>query len=108
MNRGFLRHFEDSATKHMEVRPQIVRGTLRQEPNKTWIELESPVLAMENDTPLQLVIWDARPAGGRSELEEIARVQQLEIEIVATGIAAEGKLAERSESFRKRIEAAQE
>ncbi len=92
----------------MEVRPQFVLGTLRQEPGKTWIELESPVEGLEIGSPLQLVIWDARPAGGRSELEEIARVQQLELEIVAVGLAAEGKLAETRDSFSKRLALSQE
>jgi len=88
----------------MEVRPQFVHGTLRQEPGKSWIELESPVIGLESGSPLQLVLWDARPAGGRGELEEIARVQQLELEIVAVGLAAEGKLAETRESFSKRLD----
>jgi hypothetical protein len=91
----------------MEVRPQFVQGTLRQEPGKSWIELESPVNGLESGSPLQLVIWDARPAGGRSELEEIARVQQLELEIVAVGLAAEGRLAEARESFGKRLQLSQ-
>ncbi len=87
----------------MEVRPQFVQGTLRQTPDRTWIELESPIEAMEDSTPLQLVMWDARPGGGRSEVEEIARVQQLDVEIIAIGLAAEGRLADSHEAFRVRI-----
>ena len=43
--------------------------------------------------PAELVLWDIRTEGKKSEVEEIARIQQLEPSIVALALAAEGSLS---------------
>jgi hypothetical protein len=56
------------------------------------VTLESADPSFEEAMPVRLVIWDDRKAGSRSEVEEIGRVQQLDVEIVALALSAEGKM----------------
>ena len=57
------------------------------------IDLDTADAAFEDGMSVQLVVWDDRDADSRSEVERIALVQQLPVDIVALELSAEGSLA---------------
>ncbi|MDP4229009.1 MAG: hypothetical protein Q8916_01235 [Bacteroidota bacterium] len=86
----------------MSVRPIHSQGILRLTDSRSWlIELQEPHPSMEDGMPVEMVLWDARNEGSRSEVEEISRIQQLEPAIVALALAVEGTLAQTD--FGKRV-----
>jgi len=92
----------------MTERPHLASGKLRKQDGKWLIELDEStsglaITGLEDKSDVRLVFWDSRPVGSRGEVEEIARVQQLEIEIIATGLAQEGALAGKKEEFLNRL-----
>jgi hypothetical protein len=87
----------------MNVRPHQSAGIIRKSGDQWLIELPDKISGVEEGTPVRIVFWDDRPKGGRSDLEEIARVQQIEIEIVAKGLSAEGAIADDKEAFLARL-----
>ena len=85
----------------MLSRPIHTQGTLHKV-NSTWqISLIDEHPSYEEGMSAELVLWDSRSEGGRSEVEEIARIQQLEPSIVALALASEGTLA--NSDFNDRI-----
>jgi hypothetical protein len=90
----------------MNVRPRNSDGFVRKLGEKFVIELSAPFPDLEADAPVQVVFWDTRPVGARSDIEEIARVQQIELEVVAKGLSAEGALTAMREEFVSRVQAA--
>ena len=90
----------------MNVRPRNSEGVVRKLGEKFTIELSAPFPDLEEGTPVHLVFWDTRPAGARSDIEEIARVQQIDLEVVAKGLSAEGALASTREEFVSRVQLA--
>lgn len=77
----------------MTTRPIQTTGTL-QSHNGSWhIVLAEGDPSFEQEMPVRMVLWDARQAGTRSEVEEIALAQQLEVGIVALALSAEGALS---------------
>ena len=77
--------------EYMTSRPIHQSGTLKKK-DKVWsVELTSSDPSFEEGMPVRLVIWDDRKAGARSEVEEIARTQQLDVEIVALALSVEGQ-----------------
>ena len=101
----------------MTERPHLVSGTIRSfstaqlepegttsESRKWYVEISEPITGLEEGANVRVVLWDERPKGSRSEIEEIARIQQLDIEIIATSLAREGALANERESFLRRLE----
>ena len=78
----------------MSSRPIHTHGILRKS-NSTWqIELAEIHPSYEEGMTVELVLWDSRSQGGRSEVEEIARIQQLEPAIIALGLASEGAISD--------------
>jgi hypothetical protein len=70
----------------------------------TWlIELASHPAGLEAGSNVGLVFWDRRKEGERSEFEEIARVQQLEIPVVSHGLQAEGAIRSNANEFLERL-----
>lgn len=85
----------------MLARPIHSHGTLHKT-NSTWhIVLAGDYPSFEEGMTAELVLWDSRIEGGRSEVEEIARIQQLEPAIVALALASEGAITEAD--FAKRL-----
>ena len=77
----------------MSARPIHTKGKL-QFINSSWhVVLDEVHPSFEEGMTAELVLWDSRTEGSRSEVEEIARIQQLEPGIVALGLASEGALA---------------
>jgi hypothetical protein len=77
----------------MPARPIHTHGTLHQLDSSWHVVLSDAHPSFEEGMTAELVLWDSRIEGGRSEVEEIARVQQLEPAIVALALASEGVLA---------------
>ncbi|MEI8134611.1 MAG: hypothetical protein WCH46_05965 [bacterium] len=76
----------------MPSRPIQSDGILHHIDSQWHIVLAESPPSFEENMPVSVVLWDQREAGSRSEVEEIARVQQLEPSIVALGLSAEGTL----------------
>jgi hypothetical protein len=77
----------------MPARPIHTHGTLDKSASSWHIILDELHPSFEKGMTVELVLWDSRNEGGRSEVEEIARVQQLEPAIIALALASEGSLA---------------
>ncbi len=87
----------------MSARPIQTRGTLHRSDSSWQIVLSDSHPSYEEGMTVDLVLWDSRSEGGRSEVEEITRVQQLEPSIVALGLASEGAIT--NSDFAKRLTA---
>lgn len=85
----------------MPKRPLRSPGTLVKIDGSWYVKLDAEHPTYAANTPVDLILWDRRPGGERSEVEEIARIQQLEPEVVALALSAEGAL--RSTDFEQRI-----
>ena len=85
----------------MPARPIHTRGVLHHTDSAWHIVLPDMHPSYEDGMNLELVLWDSRAEGSRSEVEEIARIQQLEPAIVALGLSSEGSLAD--SDFAKRF-----
>jgi len=77
----------------MTTRPIHTKGSLQKVDSSWHIILSDEHPSFENGMTLELVLWDSRPEGTKSEVEEIARIQQLEPSIVALALASEGSLS---------------
>jgi hypothetical protein len=77
----------------MTTRPIHTKGILQKTGASWHIILSEDHPSFEDSMPAELVLWDARSEGKKSEVEEIARIQQLEPSIVALALAAEGSLS---------------
>ena len=78
----------------MTTRPIHTRGILQKIDSSWHIILSEDHPSFEHGLEAELVLWDSRPEGGKSEVEEIARVQQLEPSTVALALASEGSLSD--------------
>jgi hypothetical protein len=76
----------------MLARPIHAQGTLQKIDSSWHIILDNDHPSFEEHMKITLILWDSRSEGSRSEVEEIARVQQLAPEIVALALGSEGKL----------------
>jgi hypothetical protein len=85
----------------MPSRPIHTKGILQKKDSSWHIVLSEDHPSYEEGMNAELVLWDSRSEGSRSEVEEIARVQQLEPSIVALALASEGSLG--GSDFAKRI-----
>jgi hypothetical protein len=83
------------------TRPIHTHGTLHKSDSSWQITLGENHPSYDEGMTVDLVLWDSRSEGGRSEVEEIARVQQLEPAIVALGLASEGAISD--EGFAGRL-----
>ena len=77
----------------MTTRPIHTEGTLQKIDSSWHIILSEDHPSFETGMNVELVLWDSRPDGNKSEVEEIARIQQLEPSIVALALASEGVLS---------------
>jgi hypothetical protein len=102
-----LKGFELGASERfllsMPVRHIESSGVLRKLDSRWFIEVTEDVEGLEANQQVKVLFWDARPAGHRSEYEEIANAQQLELGVVVQGLEAEGSLAREREAFLARL-----
>jgi hypothetical protein len=77
----------------MSKRPLRSRGTLERSTDGWLVKLESSHPSFADQTPVDVILWDNRAAGEQNEVEEIARIQQLEPEVIALSLSAEGRLS---------------
>jgi len=78
----------------MSKRPLRSRGTLIRSEDGWLVKLDSSHPSFADETPVDVILWDNRAAGEQNEIDEIARIQQLEPEVVALALSAEGALRE--------------
>jgi hypothetical protein len=76
----------------MSKRPLRSRGTLERSGDGWLVKLEASHPSFADQTPVDVILWDNRAAGEQNEVEEIARIQQLEPEVIALSLSAEGTL----------------
>jgi hypothetical protein len=57
---------------------------------------------LEDGQPVRLILWDARPAADRSDIEQVSEVQQLPKAVVAMGLRTQGVIS-KGEDFMKRL-----
>ena len=85
----------------MLARPIQLTGIMKRSSTSWQIDVDGEYPSFEDEMNVRIVLWDDRTEGTRSEVEEIARVQQLEPEIVALALASEGLL--RTSEFASRL-----
>jgi hypothetical protein len=85
----------------MSKRPLLSQGILTRSGDNWIITLSASHPSFADQTPVDVILWDSRPAGSQSEVEEIARIQQLEPEVIALSLSAEGSLGD--SDFTKRF-----
>ena len=78
-------------------------GKLARKGDRWLIELNDQPVGLDEGTRVGVVVWDRRQDGERSELEEIARVQQLEIPVVSHGLLASAAIREHADEFAQRL-----
>jgi hypothetical protein len=78
----------------MPARPIHTHGVLQKIDSSWHIVLDDAHPSFEDAMKAEVILWDSRSEGGRSEVEEIASMQQLEPAIVALALASEGSLAD--------------
>ena len=76
----------------MPARPIKTSGTLQRNSNGWTVSLNESFPTFEEGAPVDLVLWDKREGSEKSEVEVISHIQQLEPEIVALALSAEGAL----------------
>lgn len=85
----------------MSKRPLRSSGTLEKTSEGWSVRLADIHPSFTDAMPIDVILWDSRPVGQKNEVEEIARIQQLEPEVVALALSAEGML--RSTDFAQRV-----
>lgn len=85
----------------MSKRPLRSQGTLERTADGWSVKLASSHPSFADGTPVDVILWDNRAKGEQNEVEEIARIQQLEPEVIALSLSAEGSLS--NSDFAKRF-----
>jgi hypothetical protein len=76
----------------MSKRPLRSHGTLQSVEDGWIIKIDAAHPSFTDTMPVDVILWDNRAAGKQNEIDEIARIQQLEPEVVALALSAEGSL----------------
>ena len=76
----------------MNATPILSNGRLERDGDSWVVRLDesSPIFA--ENLNVKLVLWSDDTEGNESDVERIARIQQLPIEVVAIGLSSEGAL----------------
>ncbi len=85
----------------MSKRPLRSEGMLMRSGDGWIVKLATTHPSFADGTPVDMIFWDNRSAGEQNEVDEIARIQQLEPEVVALALSAEASL--RDADFKKRF-----
>lgn len=75
----------------MNVIPILSSGTLSRDGNSWIVRLDATSPLLSEGTNVKVVLW-ASGEGSESEVERIARIQQLPPEVVAVALMTEGAL----------------
>lgn len=76
----------------MPARPIKNSGILQRTTDGWSVSLNESFPTFEEGAPVDLVLWDKREGSEKSEVEVISNIQQLEPEIIALALSAEGAL----------------
>ncbi len=76
----------------MPARPIKTSGILHQNESGWFVALGEAYPTFEENAPVDLVLWDKREGSEKSEVELISEIQQIEPEIIALALSAEGAL----------------
>jgi hypothetical protein len=72
--------------------PILTNGRLEREGGSWLIRLDESSPLFAENINVKLVLWSDASDGNESEVERIARIQQLPPEVVALGLSSEGAL----------------
>ena len=78
----------------MSKRPLRSEGILVRSGDAWIVKLATTHPSFADGTPVDMIFWDNRSAGEQNEVDEIARIQQLEPEVVALALSAEASLCD--------------
>jgi hypothetical protein len=96
--------------------PLEIEGIIRKNGTRISIEVKEDSFErvgalrddLEDGQPVRLILWDARPAADRSDIEQVSEVQQLPKAVVAMGLRTQGAIRitddpSKGEDFMKRL-----
>ncbi len=76
----------------MNVTPILSNGRLEQDGSSWLVRLDASSPIFAENLNVKLVLWSDDTDGNESDIERIARIQQLPVEVVAVGLSSEGAL----------------
>ena len=76
----------------MPARPIKTSGILHRDANGWSVALDGSFPTFEENAPVDIVLWDTREGTEKGEVERISEIQQIEPEIIALALSAEGAL----------------
>lgn len=76
----------------MNVTPILSNGRLERDGDSWRVRLDSSSPIFAEDLNVKLVLWSSDADGNETDVERIARIQQLPIEVVAVAMSSEGAL----------------
>lgn len=74
----------------MNVTPITTNGWLERDGSSWLVRLDSSSPVFAENLNVKLVLWSDDTDGNESDVERIARIQQLPVEVVAVGLSSEG------------------
>jgi hypothetical protein len=76
----------------MNATPILSNGRLERDGSSWLVRLDSSSPIFAENLNVKLVLWSDDSDGNESDVERIARIQQLPVEVVAVGLSSEGAL----------------
>lgn len=76
----------------MNATPILSNGRLERNGDSWLVRLDSSSPIFAENLNVKLVLWSDDSDGNESDVERVARIQQLPIEVVAVGLSSEGAL----------------
>lgn len=76
----------------MNVTPILSNGRLERDGSSWLVRLDASSPIFAENLNVKLVLWSDDSDGNESDVERIARIQQLPVEVVAVGLSSEGAL----------------
>jgi len=76
----------------MNATPILSNGRLERDGDSWLVRLDASSPIFAENLNVKLVLWTDDTEGNESDVERIARIQQLPIEVVAVGLSGEGAL----------------
>ena len=76
----------------MNATPILSNGRLERDGSSWLVRLDSTSPIFAENLNVKVVLWSDDTDGNESDVERIARIQQLPLEVVAVGLSSEGAL----------------
>jgi hypothetical protein len=76
----------------MTKTPILSSGRLERDGDSWLVHLDSSSPIFAENLNVKIVLWSDDTDGNESDIERIARIQQLPVEVVAVGLSSEGAL----------------